>query len=242
MQPATRFSVARTTLANGSAAGTVDLYGNCRDPNDVLSCAYYGYASLSGSWTSSGGTTSWSQSQNVTDTAQNKYSFTNNGAWRPATATGSATLNGVSWTLGRTLHGRITRYNITASLTCPTRCPSSLSGTASPQALMKFNDLSQQQSGDKSKIPLKELHNAEIGNTASLSIAPDYAPYLPFDFSSFYASSPLPIDPALVNYYYNAINPYITYMFSSAPNVYAGLGDLQGLISSVRNFAFSPLL
>ena len=123
MQPATSVTITRATLANALASGAAYLYGNCADPNDLRTCYYFGVGAVSARWTASGGTTSWQNSNSVADPANIRYAVSTTAAARPASATGSATFNGGFWALGRTLVGRVLRFDISETLTCPSQCP-----------------------------------------------------------------------------------------------------------------------
>ncbi|HET6520850.1 MAG TPA: hypothetical protein VFG47_13670 [Geminicoccaceae bacterium] len=65
--------------------------------------------------------------------------------------------------------------------------------------------------------------------------------FQPFNFGPFYASSPIPIDPALVNFSYGRYAPSIATAFSGAPTFYDGLNDLMGIVYGVAGVRYVPI-
>jgi hypothetical protein len=59
--------------------------------------------------------------------------------------------------------------------------------------------------------------------------------FVPFDFSGFYGQSPLPIDPALVNSFYNVFAPPIALGPGTAPTFQDGLGIYTGITDWARS-------
>ena len=86
MQPAT-VSVMRGTLGGASASGRAHLYGNCGDPNNLVTCVYYGVGAVTAWWRSNWRCTSWNETKNVTN-AGNRYIFKTSRGTRPTVASG----------------------------------------------------------------------------------------------------------------------------------------------------------
>jgi hypothetical protein len=189
VQPAARVRVAQDTLATAAATGAVYLYGDCSDPTDLSTCAYYGVGSVAARWRAAGTALRWSDTKNITD-AGTRSIYRTQGGSRPSIATGSAQFRGGPWYLGRHLTARLTRFTIQQRLTCRGACPRAVQSVQSlptPEALRHQGPATAGSVGPhpeaEQNVPLTELQNA---GPAAQDVNADTAVQRfvnPFDFS-----------------------------------------------------------
>lgn len=93
--------------------------------------------------------------------------------------------------------------------------------------------------GCRLKTALVTLALATVVMTSSVAKAD--GTFKPFDFSPFYASSPIPMSPQLVAANFSLVNPIINNGFSSGPTNLSGINTVNNLISQIAGTPFVPI-
>jgi hypothetical protein len=236
VQPSSIVTINGTTLTSASIAGTANLYGNCGDPNNLLTCAFFGVGRVSANLTGFGDALTWNEAKNV-NLSGITYSYRINGSTRSASAVAAARFQGSPWFLGQQLTGQISRFGVRQTITCPATCPRSPQRLPSPNALLKgvpeFNQSAMQNFDAAKRVPESGLGNSGIEIGFSQRATSNLINSLGFNLSSF-DFSPLGQVRALLqnlNFYgatsFSGLGQFVDNLFTS----YAASG---------RRFGFFP--